>query len=209
MMKSIKWYALEIYTFIALVFLLIAGLMDGNSNVQKFIMVYMLLFVFHEWEEGRYPGGFLTIIADKILCREVPEETKRGSRLPAGIMLLVITLVPFFLDNYIILVLVPVFLGLFEGLVHIIFIKIGELDRPYSPGMVTAELELATSIAAIIYFNKIGLAAGMDYVWGFLLMILCFMALQKSLFMMVGVPYRELPGIMRARIRTLRNSNKA
>lgn len=204
MMKFIKWYALEVYTFIALVFLLIAGLMDGLSAAQKIIMIYMLLFVFHEWEEGRYPGGFLTIIAGKILCREVPEETKRGSRLPAGILLLVITLVPFFLNHYIILILVPIFLGLFEGFVHIAFIKLGELDKPYSPGMVTAELELLTSIAAIIYFSKNDIAAGMDYVCGFLLMIVCFMALQKSLFAMVGVSYREFPKIMRARIRALR-----
>lgn len=203
-MKFIKWYALEIYTFIALVFLLAAGIMEDLSAAQKFIMVYMLLFVFHEWEEGRYPGGFLTIIADKILCREVPEEIKRGSRLPAGILLLTVTLVPFFLSRYIILVLVPVFMGIFEGLVHIVFIKIGELDKPYSPGMVTAELELLTSVAAIIYFGKNGIAAGVDYLWGFLIMIVCFMALQKSLFAMLGLPYSELPKVMKARIRTLR-----
>ncbi len=204
MMKFMKWYALEIYTFIALVFLLIAGLMDGLVIKQKIIMIYMLLFVLHEWEEGRYPGGFLNIVAGKILCREVPEETKRGSRLPAGILLLTITLVPFFLNNYIILILIPVFLGLFEGLVHIVFIKIGELDKPYSPGMVTAELELLTGIAVIIYFSKNGIATGIDYLCGFLIMIICFMALQKSLFAMVGIPYRELPKIMRARIKSLR-----
>ena len=204
-MKFIKWYALEIYTFIALTVLLIAGLMEGIVPQQKFIMIYMLLFVFHEWEEGRYPGGFLTIIADKILCREVPEEIKRGSRLPAGILLLVITLIPFFLNRYTMLVLVPVFLGLFEGLVHIVFIKLGELDKPYSPGMVTAELELVTSIAAIVYFGKCGIAAGRDYVCGFLLTIVCFMALQKALFAMIGVPYSELPKMMRARIKSLRN----
>lgn len=76
--KFLKWYALEIYTFIALVFLLIAGLMNDLVIEQKIIMIYMLLFVFHEWEEGRYPGGFLSIIADRILCREVSEEAKKG-----------------------------------------------------------------------------------------------------------------------------------
>ena len=203
-MKFVKWYALEIYTFIALSFLLIAGLLNDIAVEQKFIMVCMLLFVFHEWEEGRYPGGFLTIISEKILCREVPEEIKRGSRLPAGILLLTLTIVPFFLNQYIILVLVPIFMGLFEGIVHIVFIKIGELDKPYSPGMVTAELELITSVVAIVYFSKNGIASGLDYLWGFLIMIVCFMALQRSLFAMVGIPYREFPKIMRARIKSLR-----
>ncbi len=204
MMKFIKWYSLEIYTFVALTFLLIAGLMESISAAQKFIMVYMLLFVFHEWEEGRYPGGFLDVISEKILCREVSEEHKKGSRLPAGILLLTITLVPFFLDKYIILVLVPVFLGLFEGFVHIMFIKLGELKKPYSPGMVTAELEAITSIIACVYFGKTGMAAGVDYLYGFLIMIVCFIALQKSLFAMIGVPYSEFPKIVKARIKTLR-----
>lgn len=203
-MKFIKWYALEIYTVLALIGLLVAGIMEDISAAQKFIMVYMVLFVFHEWEEGRYPGGFLDIISEKILCRPVSEETKRGSRLPAGILLLTITLVPFFLDNYMILVLVPVFLGLFEGFVHIMFIKLAQLKKPYSPGMVTAELEAMTSVLACIYFSRTGIATGLDYFCGLLLMIGCFIALQKSLFAMIGVPYSEFPKIISARIKSLK-----
>ena len=57
MIKFIKHYALEIYTVISMLILVIAGIMGDLSVIQKFVIVYIFLFVLHEWEEMKYPGG--------------------------------------------------------------------------------------------------------------------------------------------------------
>lgn len=81
MIRFIRWYALEIYTVISLVFLTCAGISDNLSFAQKAVMVYTLLFVFHEWEEGRYPGGFLDKVVGKVTGVTASEELKRASRI--------------------------------------------------------------------------------------------------------------------------------
>ena len=48
MAKFIKYYALEIYTVISILLLVIAGIVGGLSLVQKFVLVYIFLFILHE-----------------------------------------------------------------------------------------------------------------------------------------------------------------
>ena len=66
MAKFIKSYALEIYTVISMSALVVAGLIGDLSVLQKFVLVYIFLFVMHEWEEMHYPGGFADLIAKMI-----------------------------------------------------------------------------------------------------------------------------------------------
>lgn len=200
MKNFIKNYALEIYTLISMVLLLVGGLMDDLSVIQKFVLVYTLLFILHEWEEARYPGGFADLIA-KMLGVNIPEIEKRGSRIYAGILLLLFTYVPFFWDDCVIPVLATVSLGIFEGVVHALGIRLFNRKRPYTPGMVTAELELIVSIALIVYLNKHNLASGTDYAIGAAIMIASYIMLQKCMTLIVGVKYSELPKRVRAQWR--------
>ena len=48
MTKFIKYYALEIYTVISMLILVIAGFMGDLSVIQKFVIVYIFLFILHE-----------------------------------------------------------------------------------------------------------------------------------------------------------------
>lgn len=200
MKNFIKNYALEIYTLISMALLLAGGLMDGLSVIQKFVLVYTLLFIIHEWEEAHYPGGFADLIA-KMLGVNVPEIEKRGSRIYAGILLLLFTYVPFFWDDCVIPVLATMSLGIFEGVVHLLGIRLFHLKRPYTPGMVTAELELIVSIALIVYLNKHDLASGVDYAIGAAIMIASYIMLQKCMTLIIGVKYSELPKRVRAQWR--------
>ena len=50
MCKFIKHYALEIYTVLAMLFMVITSMMDGLSAVQRFVVVFNFLFILHEWE---------------------------------------------------------------------------------------------------------------------------------------------------------------
>lgn len=194
--KFIKHYALEIYTVISLGLLLAGALMDNLSVIQKFVMVFNLLFVLHEWDEGHYPGGFIDLISGMI-GKDVPVETKRASRIPTGILLIAFTFVPFFWDNCVIFILVTATLGIFEGIVHMMGIRIFRLPKFYSPGMVTAELELLVSVVLIVWLEQNDLASATDYIWGVVIMFACFIAMQRTLAWMVGMKYSELPKRLR------------
>lgn len=77
--------------------LVVAGIMGDLSVIQKFVLVYIFLFILHEWEEGKYPGGFVDLISSMIEI-DVNEEQRKASRIPTGILLLLFTIVPFPLE---------------------------------------------------------------------------------------------------------------
>lgn len=195
--RFIRRYALEIYTVISLGLLLAGALMDNLSVVQKFVMVFNLLFILHEWEEMFYPGGFADLIAG-VIGKDVSTEQKLASRIPTSILLMAFTFVPFFWDECVIFILVTAVLGIFEGFVHMMAIRLFRLPKFYSPGMVTALLELFVSVALIVWLEQNDLASATDYIWGVVIMFACFITMQKTLTMMVGVKYSELPGRIRA-----------
>ena len=192
MVKFIRRYALEIYTLISLGLLLAGALMDNLSVIQKFVMVFNLLFILHEWEEMHYPGGFADLIVS-VIGKDVTTEQKLASRIPTSILLMAFTFVPFFWDDCVIFILVTATLGIFEGYVHMMAIRLFRLPKFYSPGMITAILELLVSVALIVWLEQNNLASATDYIWGVVIMFACFIAMQKTLTMMIGVKYSELP----------------
>lgn len=209
MKRFIFLHALEIYSVIALVFIAVALIIGDLSFIQKVALSYGFIFVLHEWEEGRVPGDLTELIAERILCREIPEEAKKGNRVPAGILLLGMMIAAFFLDQYAVPILVMASLGLLEGFAHVMFIFVLELKKPYSPGFVTGEIEMVMSIILFVYLAKTGFASGSDYLIAILIMFACYFCLLRTIYAILGIPYRELPQIMKRRIRTLKEHRNA
>ena len=166
--KFIKHYALEIYTVIAMLLItFVAMFMDNLTVIQQAAVWASFLCILHEWEEGRYPGGFLDLIQKNVLKRELDKETALGSRLITGVFIFVITIVPFFFGDRIPMFAVAMAsFFIFEGCVHVAGIKIFNLDKPYTPGLVTAEIELVSGIALIVYLAVNHLGAWYDYTFG-------------------------------------------
>lgn len=192
MMKFIKYYALEIYTVISMLILVIAGIIGDLSVIQKFVLVYIFLFILHEWEEMKYPGGFADLIA-KMLEIDINPEMKRLSRIPTSILLLAFTITPFILHNNPITILPLAFLGFFEGFVHIFAIKLFKCPKCYSPGFVTAEIQAVVTIILFTYLTKNHILSVIDYLIGALVMCACFVIMQKTITMMIGYKYSDLP----------------
>ena len=195
MWRFMKMYALEIYTVIAMLLItLVAMFMDGLTVIQQFAVWVSFLCILHEWEEGRYPGGFLDLIQKNVLQRELDEETKRGSRLVTAVFIYVITIVPFFFGDQI--PMFPVAMAsfcIFEGVIHVVGIKIFRLQKPYTPGLLTAEIELVTGIGLIVYLAVNHLGAWYDYIFGPFVFIACFVCMQRTLMSMVGgIGYKDV-----------------
>lgn len=196
MKRFIKYYALEIYTVLALSFIVATAVIGNLSTVQKLVVVDALLFVLHEWEEGRYPGGFIKLISGLVGIR-VDEDMSRASRIPAGILLLTLSIVPFVFDTTPLIIVAVATFGFIECFVHTMGIRLFHMKRFYTPGMVTAWLEFVVSVMMITYLAVNDIARWYDYVFGPLLMIVCFGLLQKTMTLMVGIRYSDMPKMIR------------
>lgn len=197
--KFIKHYALEIYTVLAMLFMVITSMMYDLSDVQRFVVVFNFLFILHEWEESAYPGGFIDLISG-LIERKLTDDLRRASRIPTSILLISITLVPFIFDDTTMFAVSMATFGIFEGLVHTLGIKLFRLKRMYTPGMVTAWLEAATGISLVVYLANNHLASWHDYVLGIIIFFSAFVTMQKTLTMMVGIRYRDMPQMLKKQL---------
>ena len=197
-----KHYALEIYTVIAMLLItLVAIFMPELTVIQKFVVFLSFVFILHEWEEGKYPGGFLDLIS-QLLQRDIDDETKRASRLVTAVLIFVLTIVPFFWgDAFPMLAVAVATFSIFEGFIHIFGIRIFRLKKFYTPGMVTAEIEAVTGIALIVYLVVNHIGAWYDYVCGPFIFLFCFACMQRTLMAMVGgLHYSDMPKLIKAQL---------
>jgi len=190
-MKIILKYNLEFLSFIMLIMIGFSLIFIPELTlIQKYLLGYMFLYTLHEWEENRFPGGFSKLMA-KSFGLELSKKKEELSHIPVAVLLLVITFVPFFIPNPII-VLIPVYLGIFEAVVHVAGIKLHKMSKPYTPGMVTAIALLVLSVCALVSFTKYNLINGIDYVLGVLCMFICFAAMQRTVIAIFGLGYKDI-----------------
>ena len=70
--------------------------------------------------------------------------------------------------------------------------------------MVTAEIELVTGIALIVYLATNHLAQWYDYTFGPFLFIACFAIMQRSLMAMIGFRYKDMFAIAKKTFREIK-----
>lgn len=196
MAKFIKHYALEIYTVLAMLFIVYTAMLGELSIIQKLVVIDAFLFILHEWEEGHYPGGFLKLMTG-MLQIDTSDEIKRASRIPAGILLLLLSVVPFIYHEVPMIVMVVATFGIIEGFVHTMGIRLFHMKSFYTPGAATAWLELVVSILMIAYLVGNNLGQWQDYVFGPLIMLVSFGMLQKTMTLMVGINYSDMPKMVK------------
>ncbi|MBQ3312692.1 MAG: hypothetical protein IJG74_02705, partial [Prevotella sp.] len=66
-----------------------------------------------------------------------------------------------------------------------------------TPGAATAWLELVVSILLISYLVINNLGHWYDYVFGPIIMFICFGMLQKTMTLMVGINYSDMPKLVK------------
>lgn len=198
-----KHYALEIYTVVAMLLIALVAMFAGTLTViQQFAVWVSFLCILHEWEEGRYPGGFLNLIQANVLQRELDEETKRGSRLVTAVFIFAMTIVPYFFGDRIpMFVVASASFCIFEGIIHVVGIKIFSLKKPYTPGLVTAEIELVSGVCMIVWLAVNHIGAWYDYTFGPFVFLACFVCMQRTLMSMVGgIGYKDVLGNVKKRL---------
>ena len=191
MMNFLKKY--NIYVFIVLIALLtIYDFLnwDSISMVRKLVNLFAILAVLHEIEEKYWPGGFHNLMLKKIKV-DINDFDLGSANLIVFIFLLVYIAMGYIFDNLVFFFIMAIILSIFEALIHTAGIKIHNLDKPYTPGLLTAWLMAIAAIYSIIQLNKYGLASPFDYLIGVILFIISFLILQSQVFKVIGISRKE------------------
>ena len=192
-------YNLEILTTLMFTFVAMVAIFNtAPSLTQKMLVAYVFLFTLHEWEENRFPGGFVNIM-EGMIGKKFSEDAKELSHIPVIILLLLIHIIPYFLDSVVFLTLIPVFLGVFEGLVHTMGVKLSKSKKFYTPGMGTAYMMLALSVFNIYYLTVNKMITGKDCLLGIVCMFVSFAVMQNRVLAINGISYKDMLNIIKSK----------
>ena len=120
--------------------------------------------------------------------------------LPVAIYILIMLLVPFVLQQITFLMLIPLGLGLFEGVIHVAGIKIHKLKKPYTPGMITGLIMFAYSVFVITQINKAGGLSSWQWIVGFVLAFVGFAVMEHFFLRTVGLTFVDFRKMAMARV---------
>ena len=192
-------YNLEILTTLMFTFVTMVAIFNtAPSLTQKMLVAYVFLFTLHEWEENRFPGGFVNIM-EGMIGKKFSEDAKELSHVPVIVLLLLIHIIPYILDSVVFLTLIPVFLGVFEGLVHTVGVKLSKSKNFYTPGMGTAYMMLALSVFNIYYLITNKMITGKDCLLGIVCMFVSFTVMQNRVLAINGISYKDMLNIIKSK----------
>lgn len=189
--KFIKHNALEIYTVLSMLLLVGAAMIGELSVIQKLIVIDTFLFILHEWEESHYPGGMFDNICT-LFNINISDSLKRAVHIPAGIALLILSVVPFVFDKTPMITMALATFGMIEGIVHTVGIRVFRSKKFYTPGMITACLETGVSVLLILYLVSHHLGQWYDYLFGPVILLIGFAIFQKTMTLLLGIRYRDM-----------------
>lgn len=199
MKKLVVNYNLEILTAIlTIVFGVSLFFWNGLTVAGKALLGFMVLYTLHEWEESRFPGGFYDLFFGGFGIKITVSEARM--HLPVAIYILIMLLVPFALQQATFLVLIPLGLGLFEGVIHVAGIKIHKLRKLYTPGMITGIIMFVYSVFIITQINKAGGLPAWQWIIGFVLAFVGFAVMEQFFLRTVGLTFGDFRKMAMARV---------
>ncbi|GAP40945.1 HXXEE domain-containing protein [Flexilinea flocculi] len=191
---------LSVYTLIMLGVLV--AFWDSFLLVQRFIIGFLVLITLHEWEETKYPGGFMEIMSG-MMCIDISKAPEGSLHLSQAIYITAITLLPLLFPGAGWLSLSLMILGIFEGVVHILGIKLTKREKPYTPGMITGQIMLVFSGIGIYFVVSKGIVHSLDWLLAVILFLGGFFLMQAGVFRVLGLKYVDAIKIMRERVKSM------
>ena len=192
MMDFLKKYNMHIFVIIVGA-LTLYDLLNWNSLslVRKLVNVFAILGVLHEVEEKYWPGGFIELMLNKLKVN-ISELDDGKAKLSVVIFWLVYIGLGYVFDNILFFFMMTIVLSLFEAFIHTAGIKIHKLNKPYTPGLVTAWLLAITAIYSIVQLNKYSIIVPTDYLIGFILFIITFLMLASQVYSSIRLSFKDV-----------------
>lgn len=174
--------------------------LGAASLVRRFVTIFALLAAAHEVEEKVWPGGFFELMLRKFGIRKEEVDLERASAAVSVYWLLPL-LLPYYLDRYAWLLVIPITLSFFEAFIHTAGIWIHHMPRPYTPGLVTAWLLAVAAVAAIGALRAEGRVGAGGWMAGVLAMVVSFLGLDLFIVAGFGEKRKEIAAKIRAHIK--------
>lgn len=176
------------------------------SATQQMVGLFFPAIVLHLWEESKFPGGFTEMITKTL---NFTASNRHFGEIVTVSYVLFITLIPLFFPNVAWLSMAPMMLGIVEVVAHLAAIKMFNLKKFYSPGLVTSVvLLLPISIYAIIYAVQNNLMQPVSWVYSILFILIGVMIAQQIVVRTSGMRYSEFLKNVRGTIFTKREKNR-
>jgi len=167
---------------------LLAATWETIPMTQKLPAMYMVALAVHEWEELKYPGGFVELAVNM-----TGVEIKNLGLAKLGLFAFTLwaTVIPFIGHRVGWLVASTVLLGYIEALAHLAAARVSP-GRFYSPGLVTALLvQLPVTVYGTWYLASNGLVVGVEWLWAFLFLVVPLFGTQAAIVKSNGQSYPE------------------
>ena len=198
--KFLLQYHLDLYTAIVLI-TIIGGILNlySLSLVRKMLLAIMVIGLLHEWEEKRIPGGFFET-AGVVWGWNLDNVDTRKPGLLVVCAWIVFIFIPFIFDNVIGLALGPMFLGVFELIVHNMG-RVLKLKKIYIPGLITAWIMGIVSLYCIAVLALNHMISTEDVLLGLVFFVLVFGSLMSLVQKSAGSSLKRMITLMKKRIR--------
>lgn len=198
--KFLLQYHLELYTAIVLI-TIIGGILNlySLSLVRKMLLAIMVIGLLHEWEEKRIPGGFFETVG-VVWGWDVDKVDTRKPGLLVVCAWIVFIFIPLIFDNVMGFVLAPMFLGVFELIIHNMGRILTKIKKIYFPGLITAWIMGIFSLYCIAVLALNHMISTEDVLFGAVLFVLVFGCLMSLVQKSAGSTLRRMISIMKKRI---------
>ena len=192
--------SLPLLTAYAVLVAVWAALNWGSLTLtQQLAAIATVIVTCHEWEEQRFPGGFLEMMGSILGLDTSGVDPHRMYSKPDA-LIFVLTILALAVPQVPLFTCALLVLGCYEGIVHVMGIKLGKLSRPYTPGLVTAEVYAVFSIVGIVLMTRAGVAGALDWVLGIAWFFVGFAVMEMSVWRVVGLSPKEIPARFKEKI---------
>ena len=157
---------------------------DTLLLVQKLTLGLYAWLIVHEYEEG-YKGRFFDLMLGRVMGIDYRTLTPGVVHIAQALYITTVFSVALLFPHRLWLIFAVLILGLFEGFVHNMGIFLFRL-KGVSPGWWTAMLMCAYSIWAIVVINRNITYDGIEWLWGVLMFIGCFLCMEILFQKLIG-----------------------
>lgn len=191
-MKTIRRNGLYILSAYAIAVLVLAiAFWEQIGLVQRIAAIATVLLTVHEWEEIRFPGGFLEMVGGN-LGIDLASVDGDALHFKPIVMVFVGTATAFFIPQLPLFACGLLVMGILEGVIHVAGIKLAHAPHPYTPGMATALVYMAFSIASIVLFVQNGAATPLDWALGTLWLFAILAVMELSIWKAAGLNPKDV-----------------
>lgn len=188
MIKAILKHNLYVMAALGLIVAVYVGWnWQGMTVLQRVSGLFFIGLVLHLWEEGRFPGGFVELIAEHL---HFTASSRWFGEVVTAAYVMIIAFVPLFFPKAPFLVMSAMMLGIMEAIMHTAMIKMFRMKHFYSPGLVTAVFVLLPiSIYTFVYVIHHEIMRPIWWLFSFLYMLFGLVVAQQIVIRTSGVKY--------------------